>query len=39
LTDLSTLDVHLKAEFNASNIDIYTEESTLATSSAAIDFF
>ncbi|MGA7077048.1 MAG: hypothetical protein WBZ42_11005, partial [Halobacteriota archaeon] len=26
LTDLSKLDVHFKAEFNASNIDMYTKE-------------
>jgi hypothetical protein len=39
LTDLSKLDVHLKAEFNASNIGIYTEEATLAKSSAHKDFF
>lgn len=32
LTDLSKLDVHLKAEFNASNIDLYTAESALAKS-------
>jgi hypothetical protein len=39
LTDLSKLDVQLKAEFNASNIDLYTKEATLAKSSAAADFF
>jgi hypothetical protein len=32
LTDLSKLFVNLKAEFNASNIDIYTDESVLAKS-------
>ena len=30
LIDLSELNVHLKAEFNASNIDMYTTESALA---------
>jgi hypothetical protein len=39
LTDLSKLDVHLKAEFNASNIDIYTEASALAKSRADSQFF
>ena len=39
LTDLSKLDVHLKAEFNASNIDMYTEEATLAKSNALTKFF
>lgn len=32
LTDLSQLTVYLKAEFNASNVDIYTKESTIAKS-------
>ena len=32
LTDLSKLTVHLKAEFNASNIDIYEPKSILAKS-------
>lgn len=32
LLDLSKLDVHLKAEFNASNIDLYTETATRAKS-------
>lgn len=32
LLDLSKLDVHLKAEFNASNINLYTETATLAKS-------
>ena len=32
LTDLSKLNVHLKAEFNASNIDIYEPKSILAKS-------
>ena len=39
LTDLSKLNVHLKAEFNASNIAIYTEASTLAKSHADSDLF
>jgi hypothetical protein len=39
LTDLSKLDVHLKAEFNASNIAMYTEESTLAKSRADSELF
>lgn len=32
LTDLSKLAVYLKAEFNASNIDIYTEQSVIEKS-------
>ena len=39
LTDLSKLDVHLKPEFNASNIAIYTAESTLAKSRADSELF
>lgn len=32
LIDLSELNVHLKTEFNANNIDLYTESATLAKS-------
>jgi hypothetical protein len=39
LTDLSKLDVQLKAEFNASNIDLYTKEATLAKSRADSELF
>jgi hypothetical protein len=39
LTDLSKLDVKLKPEFNASNIDIYTKEATLAKSREDSELF
>jgi hypothetical protein len=39
LTDLSKLDVSLKAEFNASNIDLYTKEATLAKTRADSELF
>jgi hypothetical protein len=39
LIDLSKLNVHLKAEFNASNIDMYTTESALAKSRVDSELF
>ena len=39
IIDLSKLNVHLKAEFNASNIDMHTAESALAKSRADSELF